>query len=103
MASGREQAQRAVDEFKELGSDVDDSRLAAFARSELPELVVFTEKALELAERANALLANAYASQDAEGIRLSSEDAVRLQWSLRSLGFGDNAGEPCFRDESDRT
>ena len=103
MAIGHEQAKRVVDAFNELGPDVDDARLAAFARSELPELVVFTEKALELAQRANDLLANAYSSQDADGIRLNSEDAVKLQWSLQSLGLGGNAGEPCFRDEPEPT
>ena len=102
MATGHERAKRVVVEFKQLGPDVDDAELAAFARNELPELIAFTEKALELATRANDLLANAYASQDSDGICMNSEDAVKLQWSLRSLGLGDDAGEPCFRDEPDQ-
>jgi hypothetical protein len=52
---------------------------------------------LDVAEKAYALLVNAYSAPGDElGVRLKSEDAVRLQWALRQIGVGDDSGQPCF-------
>lgn len=74
-----------------------DAELIAFSRNELPRALEFLERAMEVAERANALLVNAYSlPADELGVRLNSEDAVKLQWALRNVGIGDDSGEPCF-------
>lgn len=52
---------------------------------------------VDVAEKAHALLLNAYSAPgDEHGVRLKSEDAVRLQWALRQVGVGDDSGQPCF-------
>jgi hypothetical protein len=52
---------------------------------------------MEVAERANALLVNTYSlPADELGVRLNSEDAVKLQWVLRNVGIADDSGEPRF-------
>lgn len=52
---------------------------------------------VDVAEKAYTLLVNAYSAPgDEHGVRLKSEDAVRLQWALRQIGVGDDSGEPCF-------
>ena len=87
-----------LSQLKELAADnesADDAIVAAF-RNDLPRVLEFVEKSVEVAEKAHALLANAYSTQDAEGIRIQSEDAVKLQWALRAVGVGDDSGEPCF-------
>lgn len=69
----------------------------SLSRPDLDRLLVFLDKAVEAAERANTLLVNAYSEPgDEKGVRLVSEDAVRLQWALREIGVGDDSGEPCF-------
>lgn len=89
---------KVVAQLKELAGDsasADDAMIAAF-RNELPRVLDFVEKSVEVAEKAHELLANAYSTQDAEGIRIQSEDAVKLQWALRAVGVGDDSGQPCF-------
>jgi hypothetical protein len=76
-------------------SSADEEILLAF-RNDLPRVLDFAEKSVEVAAKAHELLANAYSTQDAEGIRIQSEDAVKLQWALRAVGVGDDSGEPCF-------
>ncbi|HSF13991.1 MAG TPA: hypothetical protein VLK65_00400 [Vicinamibacteria bacterium] len=45
---------------------------------------------LDVADKARTLLANAYAMPaDELGVRLKSEDAVRLQWALQQIGAGE--------------
>lgn len=93
-----EPVSEVVSRLKELAGDTesaDEAMIAAF-RNDLPRLLDFVEKSAAVAERAHELLANAYSTQDAEGIRINSEDAVKLQWALRSIGVGDDSGEPCF-------
>jgi len=52
---------------------------------------------IDVADRAYELLINAYSSPgDEQGVRMKSEDAVRLQWALRQIGIGDDTGQPCF-------
>ena len=66
---------------------------------DLERLLAFVEKAMVAAEKAQALLANAYSMPDDEhGARFLSEDAVKLQWALREIGIGDDSGQPCFTD-----
>ena len=87
-----------VSQLKELASDsasANEEMIAAF-RNDLPRVLDFVEKSVEVAEKAHELLANAYSTQDAGGIRIQSEDAVKLQWALRAVGVGDDSGEPCF-------
>lgn len=87
-----------VSQLKQLvgdGASGDDEILAAF-RNDLPRVLDFVDKSVEVAEKAHELLANAYSTQDAQGIRIQSEDAVKLQWALRAVGVGDDSGEPCF-------
>jgi hypothetical protein len=74
-----------------------DAELIAFSRNELPKVLEFVEKAMTVAERANELLVNAYSlPADEKGMHFNSEDAIKLQWALRSIGIGDDSGEPCF-------
>lgn len=86
-----------VDRLKALLADEasSDDVSSAF-KDDVPRLLDFVEKSVDVAEKAHALLANAYSTQDAEGIRINSEDAVKLQWALREVGIGDDSGEPCF-------
>lgn len=87
-----------VSQLKELAADsesADDVIVAAF-RNDVPRLLEFVDKSVEVAEKAHALLASAYSTRDSEGIRIQSEDAVKLQWALRAVGVGDDSGEPCF-------
>lgn len=89
---------KVVSQLKELASDgaaADEAILAAF-KNDLPRVLDFVEKSVDVAEKAHELLANAYSTQDSEGIRIQSEDAVKLQWALREIGVGDDSGEPCF-------
>jgi hypothetical protein len=59
------------------------------SREDLSRLLGFVEKGLEVAESATTLLTNAFSLPDDErGIRIRSEDAVRLQWALREMGLG---------------
>jgi hypothetical protein len=93
-----EPVSEVVSRLKELAGDsesADEAKIAAF-RSDLPRLLDFVEKSADVAEKAHELLANAYSTQDAEGIRINSEDAVKLQWALRSIGVGDDSGELSF-------
>ena len=87
-----------VARLKELVSDADaaDAEVIAAFRHDVPRVLEFVEKSVRVAERAHELLANAYSTQDAEGVRINSEDAVKLQWALREVGVGDDSGEPCF-------
>ena len=86
-----------VSQLKALADDnvADEEILLAF-RNDLPRVLDFVEKSVEVAEKARELLAHAYSTQDAGGIRIQSEDAVKLQWALREVGVGDDSGEPCF-------
>ncbi len=87
-----------VSQLKHLASDgasADDEIIAAF-RNDVPRVLEFLEKSMDVAEKAQELLANAYSTQDADGIRVQSADAVKLQWALRAVGIGDDSGEPCF-------
>ncbi len=87
-----------VSQLKALVGDsasTNDKVLLAF-RNDLPRVLDFVEKSVEVAEKAHELLANAYSTHDAEGIRIQSADAVKLQWALRAVGVGDDSGEPCF-------
>ena len=87
-----------VSQLKELASDPessDEAIIAAF-KTELPRVLEFVEKSVGVAEKAHELLTNAYSGQDADGIRINSEDAVKLQWALREVGVGDDSGQPCF-------
>ena len=87
-----------VSQLKALANDTSSANeeiLVAF-RNDLPRVLDFAEKSVEVAAKAHALLANAYSTQDAEGIRIQSEDAVKLQWALREVGVGDDSGQPCF-------
>ena len=87
-----------VAQLKELAGDAeasDDAIIAAF-KDELPRVLDFLEKSVDVAEKAHELLTNAYSGQDADGIRINSEDAVKLQWALRAVGVGDDSGQPCF-------
>ncbi len=87
-----------VSHLKELAGDstsADHEIIAAF-RNDVPRVLEFVEKSVDIAEKAHELLANAYSTQDADGIRIQSEDAVKLQWSLRAMGVGDDSGEPRF-------
>lgn len=87
-----------VSQLKALANDsssANEEILAAF-RNDLPRVLDFAEKSVEVAAKAHELLANAYSTQDAEGIRIQSEDAVKLQWALREVGVGDDSGQPCF-------
>ena len=89
----------AVSRLKELAAEpaADDTTLAAAFRDDVGRVVAFLEKSMAAAETANALLANAYSTPgDAQGIRIQSEDAVKLQWALREIGVGDDSGQPCF-------
>ncbi len=85
-----------VSHLKELAGDstsADHEIIAAF-RNDVPRVIEFLEKSADVAEKAHELLANAYSTQDADGIRVQSEDAVKLQWALRAVGVGDDSGEP---------
>ena len=74
-----------------------EAELAEAFQREVPRLVDLLEKTLDVAEKSEALLANAYSAPDDErGICIQSEDAVKLQWALRAIGIGDDSGEPCF-------
>ena len=74
-----------------------DASLIAFSRNELSRVLDFLEGAMEVAERANVLLVNAYSlPADELGVRLNSEDAVKLQWALRNVGVGNDSGESPF-------
>ncbi len=87
-----------VSHLKELAGDstsADHEIIAAF-RNDVPRVIEFLEKSADVAEKAHELLANAYSARDADGIRIQSEDAVKLQWALRAIGVGDDSGEPCF-------
>jgi hypothetical protein len=87
-----------VSQLKQLSGDSaseNEAIIAAF-RNDLPRVLDFVEKSVEVADKAHELLANAYSTQDAAGIRIQSEDAVKLQWALRAVGVGDDSGEPCF-------
>ena len=87
-----------VSQLKDLardGASADDESIAAF-RNDMPRVLEFLEKTVDVAEKAHELLANAYSTQDASGIRIQSEDAVKLQWALRAVGIGDDSDEPCF-------
>lgn len=80
-----------------LASTEADADLIAFTRNQLPGIVDFLEKAMEVAERANALLVHAYSlPADEKGMRFASEDAVKLQWALREVGIGEDPGGPRF-------
>ena len=87
-----------VAQLKELAADgeaTDDAIVAAF-RNDLPHVLEFIEKSADVAEKAHELLANSYSTQDAEGIRIQSGDAVKLQWALRAVGVGDDADQAGF-------
>jgi len=87
-----------VSHLKELAGDstsADREMIAAF-RNDVPRVLEFLEKSADVAKKAHELLANAYSTQDANGIRVQSEDAVKLQWALRAVGVGDDSGEPRF-------
>ena len=87
-----------VSQLKDLASDsasADREMIAAF-RNDVPRVLEFLEKSVDVAEKAHELLTNAYSTQDASGIRIQSEDAVKLQWALRAVGIGDDSDEPCF-------
>ena len=89
-----------VSHLKELAGDsatADDEIITAF-RNDVPRVLEFLEKSMDVAGKAQELLANAYSTQDAEGIRVQSEDAVKLQWALRGVGVGvgDDSGGPGF-------
>ncbi len=87
-----------VSQLKGLAGDsacADHEIIAAF-RNDVPRVLEFVEKSVDIAEKAHELLANAYSTRDADGIRIQSEDAVKLQWALRAIGVGDDSGEPCF-------
>lgn len=87
-----------VSQLKALADDPeasDEAIMAAF-EDELPRLLDFVEKSVDVSEKAHALLVNAYSGQDADGIRINSEDAIKLQWALRAVGVGDDSGQPCF-------
>ena len=86
-----------VSHLKELAGDstsTDHEIIAAF-RNDVPRVLEFLEKSADVAEKAHELLANAYSTQDADGIRVQSQDAVKLQWALRAVGVGDDSGKPC--------
>jgi hypothetical protein len=87
-----------VSQLKILAADSssEDKEILLAFRNDLPRVLDFVEKSVEVAAKAHELLANAYSTQDAEGIRIQSEDAVKLQWALRAVGVGDDSGEPCF-------
>ncbi len=87
-----------VSHLKELAGDstsADHEIIAAF-RNDVPRVLEFLEKSVDVAEKAQELLANSYSTQDADGVRVQSEDAVKLQWALRAVGVGDDSGEPGF-------
>ena len=87
-----------VSQLKKLAGNsacTDDEIIAAF-RNDVPRALEFLEKSADVAEKAQELLANAYSTQDADGIRVQSADAVKLQWALRAVGIGDDSGEPGF-------
>lgn len=87
-----------VSQLKDLAGNsasADHEIIAAF-RNDVPRVVELLEKSMDVAQKAQELLANAYSTQDADGIRVLSADAVKLQWALRAVGIGDDSGEPCF-------
>ena len=92
MSLAPESIRELVERLKSETSDP-----VSLPKADLDRLLAFLDKAVEAAERANTLLVNAYSEPgDERGIRLVSEDAVRLQWALREIGVGDDSGEPCF-------
>ena len=89
-----------VSRLKELSADAEASEadLAAAFRSDVPRLLEFLEKTMEVGEKAQEMLVKAYSrpNDGGHGIRIQSEDAVKLQWALRAIGIGDDAAEPRF-------
>jgi len=90
-----------VSRLKELSTDAEASEadLAAAFRSDVPRLLELLDKAMEVGEKAQEMLVKAYSLPDdgGHGIRIQSEDAVKLQWALRAIGIGDDAGESGFK------
>ena len=87
-----------VSQLKELAGNstsADHEIIAAF-RNDVPRVLEFLEKSADVAAKAHELLANAYSTEDADGIRVQSEDAVKLQWALRAVGVGEDSSEPGF-------
>ena len=66
-----------VAHLKALAADSDsgDDAIVAAFRNDVPRVLDFVEKSVEVATKAHELLANAYSTQDSEGIRIQSEDA----------------------------
>ena len=94
-----ESVAEVVSRWKSLVEDeaAEDSARAEAFRSDAARVLAFLEKSMDAAEKAQAVLENAYSVPgDSEGIRIQSEDAVKLQWALRSIGIGDDSGQPCF-------
>lgn len=97
--SGTREVSALAARLKELAASdsASDAELMEAFRNDVPRVLDFIEKSVEVAERAHELLANAFSSpDDAQGIRIQSEDAVKLQWALRGVGYGDDAGESTF-------
>ena len=68
---------------KRLGSMIRESDAVTLTGEEVGLL-------LDVADKARTLLTNAYAMPaDEQGVRLKSEDAVRLQWALQQIGAGE--------------
>lgn len=94
MREGKGGIRELIARLKQIDSSEEEVVLAP---ADVERLVGFVEKSVAAAERANELLANAYSLPgDEGGIRFRSQDAVRLQWALKEIGIGDDAGEPCF-------
>ena len=74
---------------------MEDSELANAIRQEVPTVVAFVEKSMEIADKARELLQNAYSTpDDSNGIRIQSGDAVKLQWALHELAARDDDPPP---------
>jgi hypothetical protein len=83
-----------IGRLKEVDASAEE---VAISGEDVARLVRFAEKAVAAAEKANELLGNAYSMPNDEGgIRILSQDAVKLQWALKEIGIGDDSGQPCF-------
>lgn len=99
MLEGKGGVRELVERLKALASTVDaaGSEKVTLDGTDLARLLEFVEKAISVAERANTLLVNAFSMQgDERGVRMLSEDAVKLQWALREIGIGDDSEQPRF-------
>ena len=80
--------QEILDRWKSLQSDnvTSESALLNIVLGDLPHVTAALETTMQLATHATELLENAFSMpKDTEGIRIRSEDAVKLQWALQQF------------------